>query len=220
MCGNRFLQSPGPADLCRCTDGSLYAHKIHRILVILFLQISLQPFHGTLPFQIKIRADPCRIQVFILYRNRPVDHDHRNPCFFRLHQGRVPPRLDAGIQNDIIHILVDEFPDRFDLIFLFLLSVIEQKRIRAVRKCFLDRSGTCHSPVRLRSDLRKADSDALRFRRRRLLFFCFFAPAGGKHCCQQQYNPRQTTFLHSVYCKVSPVKVQIKKPRSILAPGH
>ena len=122
------------------------------------LKIRLEPCAGPVSLQTEIRTGPDCIQILILNLHFPVDDDHRDACVPGLLEGRIPAVFRHRIQDNIINVLADEFPDGLDLVLLLLLGIAENEIIAVVgSKNLLHGSAACKAPVRFRTDLGKTD---------------------------------------------------------------
>ena len=159
-----FQKGVAPADLGGGVERTLYVDNsdLRVFQSGLRFKISLQPGAGPVSLQAEVGTGPDCVEILIFHLHFPVNDDHGNAGVLCLLKRRIPAVLRHRIQNDIIDILSDEFPDRFNLVLLFLLAVAEDEVIAVVgSKYLLHGSAARKPPVGFGPDLGKTDRQLL-----------------------------------------------------------
>jgi hypothetical protein len=118
----------------------------------------LQAFDPTVFFSHSpVRGDGREIEVAARRIDVAVDEHHRDLGGFRLLQHRIPARRHHGRQQDRVHTLRHEGPDRLDLILLLLLGVRDLEVDAALLGLVAGDGGLGRTPARFRANLREPD---------------------------------------------------------------
>ena len=130
MAAHRLLQGPGTADLGCGAHGSLDVDDLDGVCP--FGIAAFHPLHRADALPIEIRPHMGRVQAVILHIRHTVNQDYRNPRLLRLLQHGIPAGFTQGHQHNVIHLLLNEFSHRCDLVLLLLAGIGKQEPIALI----------------------------------------------------------------------------------------
>ena len=120
--------------------------------------MSLQPLAAGQALNLKVRADPGHILVGVVHG--AVDDDDGDAGLVALSQNGVPAGGHDGVDDDVIHALLDETADSLQLLGGVVVAVHEGQLIAVGRgEHVLSRLGGGGTPVGLVAHLGKAHQD-------------------------------------------------------------
>lgn len=106
-------------------------------------------------FQHVVGGHGGHVEIFIFHINGTVEEEDRDFGLFRLFQHRLPAGSHHRRNEDRVYPLGDKGAHRFDLVFLFLLTIGDLQRDTALGGFLFRDAGFCRTPAGFRTDLRK-----------------------------------------------------------------
>ena len=189
----RLLQRRRPAQL---GGGALRPLNVYDADGVLPWKCLLNPGGGPRPLRQKVRAHMGGIEILVLHIRHAVHQDDGDFRLPGLLEHGVPAALADGHEDNIIHLLLNEFADSGNLVLLLLPGILKEKAVSVLLgEDRLHGLRVGYPPVGLRTHLAHANH-------RQVLVGRIHAgnrpgPAGGGKSKDQQRHPEKPFHVSS-----------------------